>query len=275
MAVNTIAQACAITFKGNVDRNRQQDAFFFIDNCFQEDIGVTEVVAKQLPLCLAVSDGVSSSMYSHVCSKAVVKAVKALIEKKQALNASNIDKIINRTTHKISHHGAAATLAMLEVEYGDNGAVLGKITHVGDSRVYKLSKGSNQWTCLTRDHTLLNEFIDLNLLKKREQPTCSDYSQTSMQDVLCGITEYFSLVTEDVDGFTAPNSKVSRVIIEPGDSLVVCTDGVYDQASSDQWELIDSSTDLQEWLLALETQVYRSESSDNGTAIVVRFDLLH
>ena len=44
------ATACAITFQGNASNNRQQDAFFFIDDYYQETLGITEVKATSLPL---------------------------------------------------------------------------------------------------------------------------------------------------------------------------------------------------------------------------------
>ena len=69
------ARACAITFKGNASNNLQQDAFFFLDNWYQEDLGVMAVTPVELPFCLAVSDGVASSNCSQHCSKEVVKAV--------------------------------------------------------------------------------------------------------------------------------------------------------------------------------------------------------
>ena len=44
-----IAQACAITFQGNASNNLQQDAFFFLDNWYQEDLGVMAVTSVELP----------------------------------------------------------------------------------------------------------------------------------------------------------------------------------------------------------------------------------
>ena len=41
---SSIAQACAITFQGNASNNLQQDAFFFLDNWYQEDLGMMAVL---------------------------------------------------------------------------------------------------------------------------------------------------------------------------------------------------------------------------------------
>ena len=59
----SIAQACAITFQGNASNNLQQDAFFFLDNWYQEDLGVMAVTPMASSFCLAVFDGVDSSTH--------------------------------------------------------------------------------------------------------------------------------------------------------------------------------------------------------------------
>lgn len=270
---NIVGQACAITFQGNASNNRQQDAFFFIDDYYQERLGVTAVKSISPPFCLAVSDGVASSNYSQHCSKAVVKSIRSLIDRQQPLSAINIHNVISEPKHSAKRYGAAATLAMLEVK-SEQGGIRGKITHVGDSRVYRLTSGFSQWECLTRDQNLLNDLIDEQIQAEGRQAQMSDYNQAGMAGMLYGITECFSLSTKDGFNAEAPQSEVTTIEINTGDSLVVCTDGIHDLVPSDEWKLIDKHTDLQKWLLALKTQVYQSEGKayDNGTAIVVRFD---
>ena len=98
-----IAKACAITFLGNAGNGLQQDAFFFLDHWYQEDLGVMAVTSVQAPFCLAVSDGVASSDQSQHCSKAVVKAIKALWDDKQAnvqsMTSDRIYKQLSQTKH--------------------------------------------------------------------------------------------------------------------------------------------------------------------------------
>ena len=97
-----IAHACAITFKGNARNNLQQDAFFFLDHWYQEDLGIMPVTSVQAPFCLAVSDGVASSNQSQHCSKAVVKAIRALWDDNQ-VNVQNMtsDRIYSRASIKV------------------------------------------------------------------------------------------------------------------------------------------------------------------------------
>ena len=270
-----IAKACAITFQGNASNKRQQDAFFFIDDYYQERIGITDIVATHLPLRLAVSDGVASSNYSQHCSKAVVKAIKTLVINQQPLTASKIHQLITETKHHVKRYGASATLAMLEVTIDrQQESVKARITHVGDSRVYRLSKGTSHWHCLTRDQNLLNDLVDEQMQAREEQACVSDYNKTGMASMLYSITECFSLSTDDGFNSEAPKSEVDTIDIYSGDSLLICTDGIHDLVPSDHWELIDDNTDLQQWLLTLKKQVYQSKGNayDNGTAIVVRFE---
>lgn len=139
----SIAQACAINFQGNASNQLQQDAFFFLDNWYQEELGVMAVTSVAAPFCLAVSDGVAKSNHSQHCSKAVVKATSRLWSEQKSIRSDSIHQLINQTKHSSKRHGAAATLAMVVGELDSEGAVKATITHVGDSRVYWLPKGAS------------------------------------------------------------------------------------------------------------------------------------
>ena len=270
-----IGQACAITFQGNASNNLQQDAFFFLDNWYQEDLGVMAVTSVELPFCLAVSDGVASSNYSQHCSKAVVKAISRLWSNNTKPTADAIHQLINRAKHSSRRHGAAATLAMVEGVLDSVGTIKATITHVGDSRVYWLPKDATQWQCLTRDHNLLNELIDQQAQEQGRQAKFADYNREGMAGSLYSITECFALNSDS--GYInneAPESISRTIEVNGGDCLLVCTDGIHDLVPSHDWQPVSAETDLQEWLIALKNQVYDSEGDayDNGTAILVRFD---
>lgn len=273
----SIAQACVITFQGNASNQRQQDAFFFLDNWYQEPLGVTEVTNIASPFCLAVSDGVASSSYSQHCSKAVVKAIKSLWNDNQGitLSSNHIHNHIMQTDHSAKRYGTAATLAMIVGSVNDDRTINVRVTHVGDSRVYYLPKGASQWQCLTRDHNLLNELVDQQAHEQGRQADFAEYNRDGMAGSLYSITECFALSTNGVyQSSEAPNSSVQTITVQSGDCLIVCTDGIHDLIPSQFWQTVDAETELQEWLEALKDQVYESEGNayDNGTAIVVRFE---
>ncbi|WP_201603066.1 PP2C family protein-serine/threonine phosphatase [Psychrobacter submarinus] len=274
-----IAQACAITFKGNASNGLQQDAFFFLDHWYQEELGVMPVASVQAPFCLAVSDGVASSNQSQHCSKAVVKAIKALWDDKQtnvlSMTSDHIYKQLSQTKHPKKRYGAATTLAMIVGTLNDNKSINIDITHVGDSRVYKLGKEAKEWQCLTRDHNLLNELVDEQARAEGRQAEFDEYNRKGMAGSLYSITECFALAVESDDlSSELPKSTRHNITVQSGDSLIICTDGIHDLVTSNEWSPIDNQTDLQEWLQALKQQVYDSDGNayDNGTAIAVRFE---
>ena len=277
--IKAIAQASTITFQGNASNQIQQDAFFFLDHWYQEDLGVMPVTPVVAPFCLAVSDGVASSNQSQHCSKAVVKAIKALWDDKQAnvqnMTSDRIYQQLSQTKHAKKRYGAAATLAMIVGTLKNDNSININITHIGDSRVYKLGKYENEWQCLTRDHNLLNELVDEQAKDEDRQVEFKEYNRTGMAGSLYSITECFALaVNSDDPSNEPPNSTKQTITVQSGDSLVVCTDGIHDLVPSNEWALIDNQTDLQEWLQTLRQQVYDSDGNayDNGTAIVVRFE---
>lgn len=269
-----LAQACAITFQGHASNQRQQDAFFLLDDWYQETLGMTEITPVHSPFCLAVSDGVASSNDSQHCSKAVLKAIKSLWQNQQKITADTIHQQLSLTKHPRRRHGAAATLAMVVGTLDPRGDIKVSITHVGDSRVYHLAKNSIAWQCLTRDHNLLNELIDEQAQEKGQTADFSDYNREGMAGSLYSITECFAL-NVDSSGLSseAPTSTVRTLAVQAGDCLILCTDGIHDLVPSQDWQLINDKTDLQDWLEDLRSQVYASEGNayDNGTAILIRF----
>lgn len=270
-----IAQACAITFLGNASNDLQQDAFFFLDNWYQEDLGMMTVTPVAAPFCLAVSDGVASSNHSQHCSKAVVKAIKRLWNDQKNISSDNIHYLVNQTKHLSKRHGAAATLAMIACELNSDETIKATITHVGDSRVYWLPKGAPQWQCLTRDHNLLNELIDQQAQEQGRHAEFSDYNREGMAGSLYSITECFALTSDDsYTSSEAPESESQKIDVNSGDCILVCTDGIHDLVPSNNWQTVSAETDLQDWLIALKNKVYDSDGNayDNGTAMVVRFD---
>lgn len=271
----SIGQACAITFQGNASNNLQQDAFFFLDHWYQEDLGVMAVTPVAAPFCLAVSDGVASSSHSQHCSKAVVNAIRRLWNDQKNISSDSIHYLINQTKHSSKRHGAAATLAMIACELNSDGTIKATITHVGDSRVYRLPKGASQWQCLTRDHNLLNELIDQQAQDQGRQAEFSDYNREGMAGSLYSITECFALTADNsYISSEAPEGNSCKIDINSGDCIMVCTDGIHDLVPSHQWQPVSAETDLQKWLITLKDEVYDSDGNayDNGTAILVRFD---
>ena len=271
---------CAMTFQGNASNGLQQDAFFFVDDYYQEALGITPVLQCGDAFCVAVSDGVSQSNLSQVASLKAMKTVKQLwqtyLDNPNQSAVMDISKIYEKVaTLPKRYYGASATLALVYRAFAkdnqSNSSVV--IKHIGDSRVYHFSAMTKTWRCITRDHNLLNQLVDEKAAMEKRQADFSEYNQDGMASPMYALTDCL-IADSDLDSNPMPAFDSQTLKVSSGDCLVVCTDGVHDLVPCEEWQSIDKHTDLQVWLKQLRKQIYASEGRayDNATAILVKFD---
>ena len=277
---NLFTTVCAMTFQGNASNGLQQDAFFFVDDYYQEVLGITPVHRCDGAFCVAVSDGVSQSDFSQVASLTTMKAVKQLwqtyLDNPNQSAVMDILKIYNKVaTLPKRYYGASATFALVYRTFAkdnqSNSSVV--IKHMGDSRVYHFSAMTKTWRCITRDHNLLNQLVDEQAAAENRQADFSKYNREGMASPLYALTDCL-IADSDLDNNPMPAYESQTLAVSSGDCLVVCTDGVYDLVPCCEWQAIDETTDLQNWLKQLCKQIYASEGRayDNATAILVKFE---
>lgn len=271
---------CAMTFQGNASNGLQQDAFFFVDDYYQEVLGITPVHQCDDAFCVAVSDGVSQSDFSQVASLKAMKTVKQLwqtyLDNPNQSAVMDISKIYEKVaTLPKRYYGASATLALVYRTFAKDNHTHSSVVikHIGDSRVYHFSANTKTWRCITRDHNLLNQLIDEKAENENCQADFSEYNQVGMASPLYALTDCL-IADSDLDNNPMPTYDSQTLKVSSDDCLVVCTDGVHDLVPCDKWQSIDKHTDLQAWLKQLRKQIYASEGRayDNATAILVRFD---
>ena len=271
---------CAMTFQGNASNRLQQDAFFFVDDYYQEALGIKPVRQCDDAFCVAVSDGVAESNLSQYASLKTVKTVKQLwqnyLDNSNQSAVMDISKIYEKVaTLPKRFYGASATLALvyrpLAKASETNPPIV--IKHIGDSRVYHFSAMTKTWRCITRDHNLLNQLIDEKAENENRQADFGEYNQDGMASPMYALTDCL-IADSDLDNNPMPTFDSQTLKVSSDDCLVVCTDGVHDLVPCDKWQSIDKHTDLQAWLKQLRKQIYASEGRayDNATAILVRFD---
>ena len=270
---------CAMTFQGNASNGLQQDAFFFVDDYYQEALGITPVRQCDDAFCVAVSDGVSQSDFSQVASLKAMKTVKQLwqtyLDNPNQSAVMDISKIYEKVaTLPKRYYGASATLALVYRTFAKNNQANSSVVikHIGDSRVYHFSAMTKTWRCITRDHNLLNQLVDEKAAMENRQADFSEYNQNGMASPMYALTDCL-IADSDLDSNPMPAFENQTLAVSSGDCLVVCTDGVHDLVFCNEWQGIDKHTDLQEWLKRLRKQIYASEGRayDNATAILVRF----
>jgi protein phosphatase len=90
------------------------------------------------------------------------------------------------------------------------------IGHVGDSRAYRWRAGA--LVQLTRDHSLLQEHVDAGLITPAE----------------AAVSSYRSLVTRALGVEDTVLLDVQEVPVDPGDVILLCSDGLTDMVADDQ-----------------------------------------
>lgn len=123
------------------------------------------------------------------------------------------------------------------------------VAHVGDSRLYRLRKG--QLEVLTRDHSFFNELQSLG----------AEFERASFP--------YKNQITRalGLDGANAPD--VATYDVEPGDTFLLCSDGLYDPLDEAR---LRSALELepQEACAQLVRDAYEAGGTDNITGVVLR-----
>ena len=142
---------------------------------------------------------------------------------------------------------AATTLTMITLLWPR-----GYIVHVGDSRGYYLRKGRLRQ--FTRDQTMADFMVDMGRLTE-EQAT-----KSGLDHVLLS-----ALGAEDA------MPTVGLVDLEPGDVLLLCTDGLTGYVSDERiQELLETSDDAETNCHRLVDEALAAGGHDNVTVVVVR-----
>jgi protein phosphatase len=128
------------------------------------------------------------------------------------------------------------------------------VAHVGDSRAY-LCRGSGL-SRLTKDHTLTQALADAGLLD------AGDVSRHPKRGILTRAVGH---------GEGELTIEVSRVHVEPGDQVLLCTDGLTDELSDDDIRMaLTTSSSAALASQALVDLALDRGGRDNVTAIVGR-----
>jgi protein phosphatase len=128
------------------------------------------------------------------------------------------------------------------------------VGHVGDSRCYLVHHG--QCTQLTSDHSRVGEMLRMRLITPEQAATHPARSQ----------------LTRSLGGAPGVQVDIVRTPISKGDSLMLCSDGVWDLVSRQEIAescALPTPADAAEKLIALSIE---RGAPDNVTVLVVRID---
>ena len=211
--------------------NRENgDNFYFNTRYLTEDLIDSQVLLshkksqKGLQI-YAVSDGTGAESYDEEVSAIVIKNLlkyhKLLVDNPKIDVPNTIldyidetNKLVNRNIRETGNHNVYGTLALLCVESEST-----LICSVGDSRVYKFSRGRLKQ--LTEDHTQAQKMVSLGLI---------DQSKASSHIKRNKLTQYFGEMPEGltIDPF------MDAAVSNDGDVYLLCTKGFYETVSNDE-----------------------------------------
>lgn len=98
------------------------------------------------------------------------------------------------------------------------------VAHIGDSRCYLLRKGTPQ--CLTRDDTVVQNMLEDGSIRERDVPNVP-----------------FRNVLTRALGASDATATFSEVLLEPGDQLLLCSDGLTAALNEGEWMNLLADTD--------------------------------
>jgi serine/threonine protein phosphatase PrpC len=200
----------------------------------RSDIGLVRKVNQDAFVSLdhlgfwAVADGMGGHIGGEIAAKTAIASVKARVDlfaaPLQQGHGQPHDFLIDLVVHaQDAIHGRAklesklkgmgTTLVMLLIlpsaaPAGGPAAPTAHIAHVGDSRAYRFRSGT--LTPLTRDHTLIEKYMERGLLTPEAARTHPE------RHVLTRALGMPSAVKPDV----------SSSLLEPSDLLLLCSDGL-------------------------------------------------
>jgi serine/threonine protein phosphatase PrpC len=215
-----------------------------------------------------VADGMGGRAAGEIASQQCVEAIRAQISEERALlkelesdgspeSAEKVQALVERAVHRAcreifalaeedAQRRGMGTTAVLLLACGRKGV----IGHVGDSRAYVYRNG--QAHQLTEDHSLVEEQI--KRLMTRAQATKS---------------EVRNVITRAVGVQTSVEVDTLVVDLLPGDTFLLCSDGLHGYLEPGELDLIVRSEINDELALHLVELANARGGKDNITAIVV------
>ncbi|MBI3038348.1 serine/threonine-protein phosphatase [bacterium] len=237
-------------------RSNNEDAFLVIPPW--RDQAISNGVC-----CFAVADGMGGHKYGEIAAKLAMDCLKTWLRKSSMikglskLSTSLVEEIFGNANSAIweftqSHpetHGMGTTFTLALVK--NDQLLLG---HVGDSRAYLLRNSKLQQ--LTRDHSFAAEQVRLGFLTKEQAQThpARNYLIRAM-----GVREFITPDSEIID-------------LQPGDTFILCSDGIYNQVPEEQIQRGLENTYLDEIPKLLIKDSIKAGGKDNATAVIFRFN---
>lgn len=183
------------------------------------------------PLLASVADGVSASTNPALASRSLLETLHGLPREILGDEAGpeHLKAAVLHALREWNHHfldeatdGASTTLATVLI---GNASVAW--INSGDSRIYHVQQkdATTQWQQLSHDHTIWNALLAEGVVTPEQaQEAPAMWTHGLMHCLTLG------------DDLAEPEWGCGRCVVEPGDCLVLCTDGIHSTLTSEQMQ---------------------------------------
>jgi serine/threonine protein phosphatase PrpC len=207
----------------------------------------------------AVADGVGGLDLGEVASTTAISVLTDEFGKSQAgtLLAGLLPRLIqhaNAAVHDCTlapeYRGKRMATTVVACALRHDQAV---IAHVGDSRCYLVRNG--QAKQLTQDHTWVNEQRKMGLISAQE----------------AAASDARHVLTRSLGPEMFISADTTTIALQPGDTLVLSTDGLHDEMSEKEIaRIVSQKKDVEEIARELVDRAVEIDGGDNTTAQVIR-----
>jgi protein phosphatase len=171
----------------------------------------------------------------------------------QAIDEANRSVLGDAHDHP-EHFGMGTTVIAVALVDDPNGSRVPVLFHVGDSRAYQLRDGALRQ--LSHDHSVAEEWVRMGRLTPEEALSHPRRHQLTRA---IGVDQPLEI-------------DVLSLAPQPGDRLLLCSDGLSNELSPDQLARLAGAGTLEEAVQALVREAQLAGGRDNITAVLLEFD---
>ena len=258
------------TDPGRTGKNNE-DSFDLFEADLQDDLRLRTVQVA------VVADGIGGNNAGEIASRITVEKIRSVMRSEstlpipermeQAIQLAN-QEVFNAAQNSASTRGMGSTVVIAAL--ADD---LLYVVHVGDSRAYLMR--NNTAFRLTLDHTWAQEAIDHGILTPEAARV---HPNRNVIKRYVGVDEAIAIDHQMIDIGQAPEDiegagrwpMVEQVKLQPGDTVLLCSDGLTDELTDDEIKAAVRKYETQTAADQLVAMANAHGGRDNITVVLLR-----
>jgi PPM family protein phosphatase len=218
----------------------------------------TESASRYL---FAVADGLGGHRGGAIASRTALKSIK---NEFHAWHGGDADRMVGQAMQKANQMVFCVAQSdpelfqkmqtTLTVAALDQDSLT--IGHIGDCRLYRLRDGIIR--ILTRDHTMANDLLQMHLISAEQASKHPGRHQ----------------LTRSVGGELFMNPDIVRETVRPGDTYLLCSDGLWSELSEEEILTAMQQNDVSSACEKLVRVALSAGAPDNITAIMFHIETM-